>query len=68
DGMGLVERTAMGAWRWLRPGGWLLVEVSPDRTRYLKGVLRRAGYEELRSTKGWPEITRVVVARANQQE
>ncbi|MGH2739711.1 MAG: N5-glutamine methyltransferase family protein, partial [Actinomycetota bacterium] len=42
DGMGLVERTAMGAWRWLRPGGWLLVEVSPDRTRYLKGVLRRA--------------------------
>lgn len=65
DGMGLVERTAVEAWQWLRPSGWLLIEVSPDRSRYVKGVLQRAGYGDVRSTKGWPEITRVVLARAN---
>jgi release factor glutamine methyltransferase len=64
DGLSLVERTVTEAWDWLRPGGWLLIEVSPDRSRMVKGTLQRAGYGEVQSTKGWPEITRVVVGRA----
>lgn len=62
-GLGLVERTAAEAREWLRPGGWLLIEVSPDRARAVRGTLVRAGYRDVRSTKGWPEITRVLVAR-----
>jgi release factor glutamine methyltransferase len=64
DGLGLLERTADEAPEWLRPGGWLLVEVSPDRARGVRGRLVRSGYRDVRSTRGWPDITRVVVARA----
>jgi release factor glutamine methyltransferase len=64
-GMGLIERTAEEAWNWLRPGGWLLVEVSPDRSRQVATALRRAGYADVRSTKGGVlKLTRVLTARA----
>jgi release factor glutamine methyltransferase len=62
-GMGLIERTAAEAPAWLRPGGWLLVEVSPDRSRAVAAILRRAGYAEVRSTKGPIRVSRVLVAR-----
>ena len=63
DGMGLLERTAAQAPEWLRAGGWLLVEMSPDRARSVRGRLLRTGYRDVRSTRGWPDITRVVVGR-----
>lgn len=64
DAMGLIERTASGATRWLRPGGWLLVEVSPDRARAVSAVLRRAGLVGVRSTRGGVvDVSRVVVCR-----
>lgn len=62
-GMTLLDRAVLEARAWLRPGGWLLIEVSPDRSRAVKGLMQRAGYEEARSTKGWPEISRTVVGR-----
>jgi release factor glutamine methyltransferase len=62
-GLGLAERATEEAPAWLRPGGWLLLEVSPDRARLVRGLLSRAGYRDVRSTKGWPEVTRVVVGR-----
>lgn len=64
DGMDVLERTVEEAPEWLRPGGWLLVEVSPDMSRTIRGLLLRGGFGEVRSTKGWPEITRTVVGRA----
>jgi len=64
DGLGLVGRTAAEAETWLKPGGWLLVEVSPDRARAVAGVLRRNGFADVRSTvdQGF-KVTRVLVAR-----
>jgi release factor glutamine methyltransferase len=62
-GMGLIERAALESWDWLRPGGWFLVEVSSDRSRQVATILRRAGYRDVRSTKGGLEVTRVVTAR-----
>ncbi|MGH2681853.1 MAG: N5-glutamine methyltransferase family protein [Actinomycetota bacterium] len=63
DGLGLLERTASQAPAWLRPGGWLLVEVSPDRARSVRGRIVRSGYRDVVSTRSWPDITRVIVGR-----
>jgi release factor glutamine methyltransferase len=64
DGLGLIIRTAREAPSWLSPDGWLLLEVSPDRVNHVKGVLRREGFRDIRSTKGGPlPLTRVIVAR-----
>jgi release factor glutamine methyltransferase len=63
DGLGLLARTAEEAPDWLQPGGWLLVEVSPDRAREVRSRLVRSGYRDVRSTRGWPDISRVVVGR-----
>jgi release factor glutamine methyltransferase len=63
DGLGLLERTAEEAPDWLRPGGWLLVEVSADRAREVRSRLIRSGYRDVRSTRGWPDISRVIVGR-----
>ena len=64
DGLGLVARAAEESERWLRPGGWLLIEVSPDRTKEVRQVMRTAGLREIASTKGGElKVTRVVVGR-----
>jgi len=62
-GMGLIERVVAEAPAWLRPRGWLLVEVSPDRSRAVATILRRAGYAGVRSTRGAVPVSRVLVAR-----
>jgi release factor glutamine methyltransferase len=64
DGLGLVDRATEEARSWLRPGGWLLVEVSPDRARSVGKLFRDRGFTDVRSTKdaAW-HVTRVVVGR-----
>jgi release factor glutamine methyltransferase len=64
DGLGLVERTASASATWLRPGGWLIVEVSPDRSRGVASKFRAAGLTDVKSTKGGElKVTRVVLGR-----
>jgi release factor glutamine methyltransferase len=63
-GMGLVQRTLDEAPSWLRPGGWLLMEVAPDRSREVATLFRRASFLDVRSTKDSLAVTRVVVGRA----
>lgn len=64
DGLGLVERAAGEGRDWLRPGGWLLVEVSPDRAREVVRILRANAYRDVASTKGGElRVTRVIVGR-----
>jgi len=64
DGLGLLGRAAVGSGAWLRRGGWLLVEVSPDRARAVAKVLRHEGFRDVRSTmdRGF-RVTRVIVGR-----
>jgi release factor glutamine methyltransferase len=59
----ILRRVAARASDWLRPGGWLLVEVSPDRAREVMKILKGAGLWEVRSTKGPIPVSRVVVGR-----
>jgi release factor glutamine methyltransferase len=64
DGLGLVERTAAESGEWLRRGGWLLIEISPDRARAVATRMRRNGFTGVRSTMGGElKVTRVVVGR-----
>jgi release factor glutamine methyltransferase len=64
DGLGLIRRSVREAPDWLRPGGWLLMEVDPDRAREVIPVYRRGGFRDVRSTKGGPlRVTRVIVGR-----
>ena len=60
----ILQTVASDSPAWLRPGGWLLVEVSPDRAREVAVRLRRAGFQDVRSTVGGVGVSRVVVGRA----
>jgi release factor glutamine methyltransferase len=64
DGLHLIERAAAESRDWLRRGGWLLIEVSPDRSRSVSRVLRAHEFRNVRSTAGGQlKVTRVVVGR-----
>lgn len=63
DGFGLVGRTVTEAQDWLKPGGWLCIEIMPAMARAVRTMLVREGYEDVRSTKGPMRWTRVLVGR-----
>jgi release factor glutamine methyltransferase len=64
DGLGLVSRVVREGPEWLKPRGWLLVEVSPDRAREVAAALRSGGFRDVRSTQGGElRVTRVIVGR-----
>jgi len=64
DGLGLVRRVVSEGRDWLRPGGWLLIEITPDEFRNIRRLLSDAGYTGIRSTHGELRHTRVITARA----
>lgn len=63
DGLGLVRRLGEDAAGWLRPGGFVLVEIAPYLARSAATVLRRGGLREVRSHRDTLGVTRVVVGR-----
>ncbi|MCW3037343.1 MAG: protein-(glutamine-N5) methyltransferase, release factor-specific [Actinobacteria bacterium] len=63
DGLGLVRALVDQAPRWIRTGGWMLVEVSPDLSRRVGALLRRNGYRDVKSHKDSLGATRVIAGR-----
>ncbi|MGH2795434.1 MAG: N5-glutamine methyltransferase family protein, partial [Actinomycetota bacterium] len=63
DGLGFIRMLVRDSRDWLKPDGWLLLEVGPDVARPVRTLLVRAGYEMVRSTHGISPYSRVVVAR-----
>jgi release factor glutamine methyltransferase len=47
DGTFLMRRAIFEGVPWLKPGGWMLLEVAPDLPRMVKGIYREAGLEQL---------------------
>ena len=63
DGTYLARIVADQAHDWLRPGGWLLIEVGSYLARAVKSLMVKSGYEDVRSTEGPLGYTRVIVGR-----
>jgi release factor glutamine methyltransferase len=63
DGLGLIRLLVSDAPVWLKPGGWLCVEVAPDLTRKVRSMLLRAGYGRVAITRGIWEDSRVLVGQ-----
>jgi release factor glutamine methyltransferase len=64
DGLGLVRRLAAESPVFLRRGGWLMVEISPDLSRSVAAIFRRNSFAEVRSLReSASAVTRVVVGR-----
>ena len=65
DGTYLAGIAADQGHEWLRPGGWLLIEVGSYLARTVKSLMTKAGYEDVRSTEGPLGYTRVIVGRSS---
>ncbi|HJT38288.1 MAG TPA: HemK/PrmC family methyltransferase [Actinomycetota bacterium] len=65
DGTYLAGIVAEQAHDWLRPGGWLLIEVGSYLARTVKSLMTKAGYADVRSTEGPLGYTRVLVGRSS---
>jgi release factor glutamine methyltransferase len=63
DGLGFVRMLVRYSRDWLKPDGWLCLEVGPDLARTVRSMLVRAGYRSVRSTHGVSPYTRVLVAK-----
>lgn len=60
DGLGLVRRLVNESPDWLSDGGWAFVEVSPNLSRQVRGILQRGGFREVKSVRDSLGATRVI--------
>ena len=63
DGLGFIRMLVTESREWLKPDGWLLLEVGPDVARPVRALLVRGGYDLVRSTRGISPYSRVLVAK-----
>ena len=68
DGLGLVRRLATEAHAWLKPGGFLLVEVGTYLSRRAQATLRAARLVDVTWTKDELGVTRVVSGRTPRRD
>jgi release factor glutamine methyltransferase len=63
DGLELIRGAISAAPEWLKPGGWLLLEVSEDLGGKLRAMCRRAGLEDRGVASDADRLSVVVEAR-----
>ncbi len=64
DGTFLMRSAISGAPEWLRPGGWLLLEMSDDMVARARRLCRKVGLEYKGAATDADELSTVVEARA----
>lgn len=62
-GMASIERIVPQAARLLVPGGWLLLEISPERAGPVEGLLEAGGWEAIGTRRDYAGLVRMVRAR-----
>jgi release factor glutamine methyltransferase len=63
DGFGLMSRAIAEAAEWLRPGGWLLLEMSEDFAPRALRLCRKAGLEDKGAATDSDRLSAIVEAR-----
>jgi release factor glutamine methyltransferase len=63
DGLDLVRTIVAEAREWLRPGGWLLIEMGPEVSRPVRAMFTRNGYRDVRSRPDHLDVTRIISGR-----
>jgi release factor glutamine methyltransferase len=63
DGTHFARIVAAEGHTWLRPGGWLLIEVGSYLARAIRTLMTREGYTDVKSTVGPMGYTRVIVGK-----
>jgi len=63
DGLGAIRVIAAGAPARLRRGGWLLLEHGSEQGAQVRGLLRRLGYEDVRTERDLAGRERVTEGR-----
>ena len=63
DGLFLMRRAIEEAPEWLKPGGWLLLEVSDDLPPKLRKLVREAGLEDKGAASDEDELSVIIEAR-----
>lgn len=63
DGLGLMRRAVAESVGWLKPGGWLLLEMSHDLAGKVRKLVKKAGLEDQGSASDDDDLSIVVEAR-----
>ena len=63
DGTSIIERIVEDAPRWLRPGGWLMIEISPHLQTVVPRLLKQHGFADVATHPDLAERPRVVEGR-----
>jgi release factor glutamine methyltransferase len=63
DGLELSRRVIAEGREWLRPTGWLLIEIVAMEFKRIRPLMKDAGYTDIRSTHGELKLTRVICGR-----
>ncbi len=63
DGLAFYHAIAAGLDTWLRPGGWVAVEIGDDQGEEVCGILAASGAQEPKVTRDYAGRDRIVTAR-----
>ena len=63
DGMALLDRLAEQSMEWLKPGGWLVMEMGEVQRDEMRRTLERLGYEDIDVLPDMTDRPRVAVGR-----
>ena len=63
DGLDLMRKAVFEAPEWLRPGAWLLLEVSHDLPSKVRRMVRSAGFEDRGLARDEDDLSIVIEAR-----
>ncbi|HEX2785564.1 MAG TPA: peptide chain release factor N(5)-glutamine methyltransferase [Ilumatobacteraceae bacterium] len=67
DGLDEIRRIVGDSARWLRPGGWLVIEIGSSHGRAVAELLRESGFDEIAITPDLSGHDRVAVGRRGQR-
>jgi release factor glutamine methyltransferase len=63
DGLDLIRRATLEAPEWLKPGGWLFLEISDDMAKRVQKICKKAGFETTNVASDADDLSVVVEAR-----